>query len=444
MNKLTSFKPLTQWLILLSAILLPFLIIRTFPGFHHVYDLGVFRQWAEAWEMGWQSLYVNCETCNYPLLGSYVSGGWMASIDLKNVARVINRFRYYLAIVDGLNVLAIWFILTRLQIKNAPLWAGVIGLLPSSWIGSSVWGQIDGIGQFLILLFFVLLIIFNAGQRTVGTYFFFLAIAGVLLFLMLLTKQLIYFSMIGLGVILMTNIILYSRSLRNIALSILTVSIFVVFPLFAVDAVLQIKEPYISHLHYVLATGSQHGDIVSSLGLNIWSLFDLNILDSSHLPLRVGGFTLGSVSPYSAGIFLFLVFNASILALFVRDVCRQRTASLHGLNTQQLLSALMYFAMVNTTFNLTLTGTHERYLFHFFPFIIIVFLGWQKRSSLIVSLVGALLYGGYLYGYLGGFIHRESQSVVQSATIVHLLLFVYLFIFWVRNSTNYNVDVVRV
>lgn len=396
MNQFVKLKTQSQWLLLLSAILLPFLIIRTFPGFYHHYDLGVFREWSKAWEMDWRSIYINCNSCNYPVLGTHLSGGLMSSIDFKDITRVITRFRYYLAVVDGLNVLAIWFILTRLQIRNAPLWAGLIGLLPSSWIGSSVWGQIDGIGQFLILLFFAFLILFNAKPRSASVYYPFLALAGFLLSLMLMTKQLIYFGMFGLGVILFVNIILYARSLRNIALSVLAVSFFVVAPVLVIDSILQIREPYLSHLHYILDTGSQHGDIISSLGFNIWSLFSSDILGSSHVPLQIGGLTINSVSPYSAGILLFILVNAVILSLFVRGLRRQHTINSRGFNTQQLLSVLMYFAMVNITFNLTLTGTHERYLFHFFPFILIACLGWQNRSSLAVSFAGAFLYGAYL------------------------------------------------
>lgn len=440
MNKMK--KPF-QWLVLAFAILLPFLIIRIIPDIHHHVDLRIFREWADAWEMGWRSIYVNCQTCNYPFLGTYFSGGWMSTIDFKSAAHVINRFRYYLALVDGLNVLALWFILTRLQIKNAPLWAGLIGLLPSSWIGASVWGQIDGVGQFPILLFFILLFLFNSKLRSTGTYYLFLAAAGFLLALMLLTKQLIYFSVFGLGVILLANIILYSRSLRNFALSVMIVAFFVIAPILLIDFALQVPDPYLSHLHYILATGSQHGDIISSLGLNIWSLFSTNILGSSHVPLQIGSFTINSVSPYGAGIFLFVVINAAIFYLFVRDLQHQHGAGSRGFNTQQMLSVLMYFAMVNATFNLTLTGTHERYLFHFFPFILIVCLGWKDRASLVVTLTGALLYGAYLYGYLDGMIHRESQSVVQAASFIYLLLFVYLIIFWVRNFNSRTFDVAQ-
>lgn len=446
MNKLTSLKPLTQWLILLSAILLPFLVIRTFPGFHHVYDLGVFRQWAEAWEMGWQSLYVNCETCNYPLLGSYFSGGWMASIDLKNVARVINRFRYYLAVVDGLNVLAVWFILTRLQIKNAPLWAGVIGLLPSSWIGSSVWGQIDGMGQFLILLFFCLLIVFNAKPRPAWQAYLYFPLAAFLLALMLLTKQLIYFSMGALGLILLVNIIRLLRSLQAFLLYAVPAAAAFLLPIILVDAALQLKPSYVSHLHYILATGSQHGDTISSLGFNIWVFFTKDLLGSSRLPLQVGSISLAPISPYSAGLTLFAALNIMLFIIFLRDLRRQNNPGMTTFNTGQVISALFYFSLVNLTFNLTLTGTHERYLYHFYPFILMACLSLLGHSrfidrTLLISLfAGALFYGAYLFFYLYGVLRPTNQPMIQVAAVVHLSLYVYLLYSWIRNSTSQPSD----
>lgn len=435
-----------QWFVLLLAILLPFLLIRFFPKFHHAYDLRVFRTWAEVWQTDWRSVYVNCETCNYPFVGTLLSGGVMSTIDFKNVARVVNRFRYYLAVVDGINVLAVWFILTKLQVKNAPLWAGVIGLLPSSWIGSSVWGQIDGMGQFLILAFFILSIWFNSKPRKDPEYYLFLSVAGVLLAFMLLTKQLIYFSMAGLGLILLANIVVYSRRPRLITLSVLIVLLFLIAPVILIDSVMQIKAPYLSHLHYVLATGSQHGDIVSSLGFNIWVFFTDDLLGSSHLPLQLGAFTLNAVSPYAAGLFLFFAVNIALLVLFMRDLRRNAVNDSRSFNTAQLLAALVYFSMVNLAFNLTLTGTHERYLFHFYPFVLMACLGWMERSRifnrplLIALFGGAAFYSVFLYNYLAGAIRPQNFLVIRVGSAVHLGLFILLLFVWIRNSTSQTLD----
>lgn len=55
-------------------------------------------------------------------------------------------------------------------------------------------------GQFLILLFFCLMIVFNAKPRPAWQAYLYFPVAAFLLMLMLLTKQLIYFSMGAFGV----------------------------------------------------------------------------------------------------------------------------------------------------------------------------------------------------------------------------------------------------
>lgn len=423
------------------------MVIRIFPSFHHVYDLSVFRTWAEAWGQGWQEIYLYCESCNYPILGTAVSGGLFSSIDFKNNLRVINRFRYYLAVVDALNVVFVYLILVRLKIQNAPFWAGVIGLLPTSWIGSSVWGQIDGVGQFLILVFFILLMEFNSVRWAGIAYHLFLAAAGGLLSLMLLTKQLIYFSMGALGLVLLVNIFFVSQKPKHIFLSLLTVFMAFIAPVFIVDSLLLLKPPYISHLQYILATGSQHGDEISSLGMNIWVFFVSDFSASSHQALQFGLLSLAPLSPFSVGMITFLILNLFIFIIFLRDLRRHAINRRHLFNANQLLSVLVYFSLVNLSFNLSLTGTHERYLYHFYPFIILACLGllphskFFNRTALIIIFAGALSYGCYLFFYLSGIIGQINYAVIRIAAAIHLMLFCYLLFLWFRNSASQNVEI---
>ena len=434
-----------QWLILILAILLPFAVIRIFPKFHHSYDLRVFRTWAEAWQTDWRDIYINCETCNYPFVGTLLSGGVMSTIDYKNVARVINRFRYYLAVIDAVNVLALWFILTRLQVRNAPLWAGVIGLLPSSWVSSSVWGQIDGIGQLLILLFFILLIWFNAKGRAGWQAYLYFLLAGLLLSLMLLTKQLIYFSLGALGLIVFVNIVYLSKNGRTFLAYTFMSAFTFLLPILLVDASLQLKPPYFSHIQYILATGSQHGDQIASLGFNIWTLFTKDLLGTSHNPLQIGPISLAPLTPFSTGYILFAILVISLLIIFVLDLRRQNTET-KTFNRGQIISALIFFSLINLAFNLTLTGTHERYLYHFYPFMLMACLGllsssrYFNRTLLIVTFSGALFYGAYLFAYLSGTIRPTDQTVIQSAAVIHLCLFIYLFYSWIRNSNSQSIN----
>jgi len=440
LKKLT---PIIQWFILLSAILLPFLVVRFFPKLQHTTDLHTFGEWSKAWEKDWTMVYVNCESCNYPFIGTLLSGGVMSTIDFENTARINNRFRYYLAIVDGINVLAIWFILTSLQVKRAPLWAGVIGLLPTSWIGSSAWGQIDGVGQFFILLFFIVLIFLNTKPTTLKRYLL-LAAAGALLSLMLLTKQLIYFSMAVLGLILLVNLFQGVRTRKDLVPSMLTVALAFILPILFIDANLQLPAPYISHIQYILATGSQHGDIISSLGFNIWVFFSDNLLDSSHLPLQIGFLSLAPLSPYVTGLSLFFALNITLFFLFLRDLRHHTTSDQVGFNKDQLISALIYFSLVNLGFNLTLTGTHERYLYHFYPFVIMACLAWlaraDKRVLLFSLFAGSLFYGAFLYGYLALMIRPLNLIAIRLGTFIHLVLFVFILYSWIRNSNSQAVS----
>lgn len=431
---MSKLKQPAQWLVVLLAMLLPFLIIRSFPKFFHTSDVDDLWRWSQAWSTDWRSVYINCERCNYPFVGTLLSAGVMDWIDIENFDHLANRFRYYLAGVDALNILIIWLILKMMQVKNAPFWAGLIGLLPSSWLGSSVWGQIDGLGQFLILSFFVLLIWFNASEKPRDVYYLFVILSALLLSLMVLTKQLIYFSVFGLGVILLANIIIYSRKLANIFFSILAVAAAFAIPIHLIDSTLILKAPYVSHLQYILATGSDHGDRISYTGFNLWVFFGSDPLASSRVaaPLQFGTKILFSVIPYFSGIFLFLLINSFLFFIFARYILKLYSHGKRVFTQDAILLSFVYLALVNLSFNLTLTGTHERYLYHFYPFILVACLGLMGRSTyfnrgmLVVSFSGAVVYGAFLYGYLTLLVRPSSQPVLQTMSVLHLLLFGYL------------------
>ncbi|MBI3169285.1 MAG: hypothetical protein HYZ22_12450 [Chloroflexi bacterium] len=448
MKRIAEHKHYIQWLVVLLAILLPFFIIRVFPGLYHSSDMDDFHRWSQVWQVDWRSIYVNCERCNYPFIGVLLSGGAMSWIDGDSFDLLANRFRYYLAVVDALNVLLVWFILQRLQVKSAALWAGGIGLLPSSWMGSSVWGQIDGAGQFLIFLFFILLIWFNREKRSTRQFFLFAALAGLLFSFMLLTKQLIYFSILALGLIFLANVLTFSRKpIVVIASSAITLIAFAL-PVVIIDLNLNLKESYFSHLQYVLATGSKHGDIISSVGFNLWVFFTRDLLGSSRLPLpiQIGSKTLFSVTPYSAGIFFFLAINGFLASVLFKQVRKNRADDTQTFNSQSILMSFVYLALVNLSFNLTLTGTHERYLYHFYPFIIITCLafvnrdGFYNRFTLSVLLAGSLVYGAFLFGYLTRFVRATSFMILQGMSIFHLLLFAYLIYITVKQIDSRTMD----
>lgn len=424
-----------QWFVMIAGILMAAIVVTLLPKAFHASDVDDFWRWAQAWGVNWRNIYIDCDRCNYPFLGTFLSGGVMHWMGIDNFKDIVSPFRYYLAVVDGLNVLIIYWILKKLKIASAPLWAGVIGLLPSSWVGTSVWGQIDGIGQLLILLTFALFTWFNLNAITNKTlYSLFEIAAGILISCMLLTKQLIIFSLFPLGFMVVVNIFLYSRRPLDIMRSLAVVFISFITPILVIDATIYLKHPYFSHLLYVLETGSGHGDIVSSFGFNIWIFLVEKPFGSSHIPIDInlGSNTVVSITPYTTGIILFILVNAFLLYFIFRYFQKQYEINAQYFDREGILILLLHLALVNLSFNLFLTGTHERYLYHFYPFIIMAWLGLFNRKAIYILVTGATYYGAVLYGYLTRLINQFGQIPYWILGVFHLALYFYLIVLFLR------------
>ncbi|MBI5944377.1 MAG: hypothetical protein HY864_08420 [Chloroflexi bacterium] len=428
---------------LLLAIVFPFLVIALFPKFYHTSDVDDFWRWSQAWKLGWKNIYINCDRCNYPFLGTFISGGVMDLMGIEKFKNIVAPFRYYLAVIDALSVLAVFFILTKLKVRNSPLWAGIIGLLPSSWIGSSVWGQIDGVGQLLMLTMILLCVWFNLnGKVSTVRYFAFILAAGFLMSLMLLTKQLIMFSLLTMGFMTLVNLFFYLRKPADIALSIVIVFIAFTAPILWVDLTVNLKEPYFSHLQYVLATGSKHGDTISSFGFNIWTFLAPDPLGSSHVPvyIRLGTMPLFSVVPFTAGITLFLFSNALMLFFYIKYFYGQYMRGAYFFNSENILLLLLHLALVNLSFNLFLTGTHERYLYHFYPFVIMACLGLFDQKYVYILLAGAAFYGLVLYGYLSRLNLQFGHVPFWVLGVFHIVIYFALVILVLRYTKSQNLN----
>ena len=426
-----NIKKLLQWLIMIAGLLIPAIIIALFPKLFHSSDVDDFWRWSQSWGAGWRNIYIDCARCTYPFVGTLVSGGvmnWMGITDFKHI---VAPFRYYLAIIDALNVVAAYFIMTKLKIKHAPLWAGLIGLLPSSWMGTSAWGQIDGVGQLLMMLMFILFVWFNLSSRVNNIqYYFFVVLAGLLMSMAILTKQLILFSLVSLGFMSLVNIILYSRRPVNIISSVLVLGLAVVAPILLIDLALNLNTPYLSHLQIILAIGSKLGNTISSFGFNIWTFLAKDPRGSSHAPINIqmGSTSLFTMVPYSTGILLFLLMNAFLLFVYIKYFYRQYVNGLQFFNIENILLFLLHLALVNLSFNLFLAGTHERYLYHFYPFIIMACLGlgFFSRGFVYVLLAGGAFYGAVLYGYLTRLNLQFGQIPFAILGVFHSLVFLYL------------------
>jgi hypothetical protein len=421
------------WLVLITGVLMPAVIVTLFPRLFHASDLDDFWRWSQFWGANWRNIYIDCDRCNYPFLGTMTSAGVMSWMEINDFTQMVPTFRYYLAIVDGLNVLMACFIMMSLRVKYAPLWAGLIGLLPSSWVGSSAWGQIDGVGQLLIMLMLLLFVWFNlSSEKSRSRYFVFIILAGLLLSLAILTKQLIMFSLLSLGFVAVVNIFLYSSQPKEMMLSLVMIVLAFVLPIVLIDLSLKLEDGYFSHLQYVLATGSKHGEIISSFGFNIWTFLARSPSESSYVPLNVqlSEGLLISIVPFWVGISLFLLLNALLIFMYARYFYRQYKNGIHLFSSVDIFLLILHLALVNLSFNLLLTGTHERYLYHFYPFAIMAWSGldFLSRKLVYFLVAGAIFYAAVLYAYLTDLIDQFGQAPFAILFIFHTAVFLYLMI----------------
>lgn len=408
-----------------AGLFFPAFVILIYPTWFQPDDLDAFLGWSREWAKGAQNIYINCMYCNYPFLGMAFSAGAVDWLGIRDFDGMMGLFRYYLAFIDLLNVVVLYYLLKTLKVKDAAFWAGLVGLLPSSWIGASYWGQIDNVGQFFILAFFLAAAKLNEIPEPKSWRSYLLAfMLGFLLSCLAMTKQLVFFSMISLGSMAVANIMLVSRRWMSTFFALVVLAVSFAAPILLVDAGIRYDPRYLSHLHYILATGSSHGDTISSFGFNIWTFFTSNPFGNSHEPLPVFGVTL---IPYKAGITLFL---ASILALTIAAVyfhIREYKKGNDGFTHKHLAFWLVHLALVNLSFNLVLTGTHERYLYHFYPFAIAAALFIQKMDGLnrFILLGGAVFYGLFLYGYLTGYNMYFGQFPYRFMTVIHAYLLMF-------------------
>jgi len=414
-GRLMKYKTYLQYALLVLGITISAILVIAFPNFYSHYDIGVFVKWAKYWNKGWQDIYLSCSECNYPILGMFSSAGLLSLLGGNNPQNAVWTYRIILAIIDGINVLLIFFLLREFSIKNAALWAGITGLLVSSWAGAAVWGQIDDISQFFLLLTLLWIVICNLSMRM--NFILYLGISSLLLGLLLLTKQLIVFSFIPIELLLMVSI--FSSRKRVSAVGYMALHfIFLAFFVLLWDHFLHLEEPYISHLQLIWGVRSTQGDFISANGFNIWLFIRRGMYSSSHVPFIIFSQSVfsGIFNPFNIGILLFLALVAILSISILLNFRRRKKNGDTFLNKEVLLNFILYLAIVNLIFNLVLAGTHERYLYHFYPFVLLACLGLREYSKLftktllVVILIGSSLYGLFVLGIIPGILSDFTNA----------------------------------
>ncbi|MEZ5007305.1 MAG: hypothetical protein R2728_01640 [Chitinophagales bacterium] len=397
--------------ILILGALFSIILRLLFPEIYHHYDVAAFIDWAGKTEH-FKNLYNTDCFCNYPVVGLLTSAGIVKLFNFN-----IQAFLYFLSFIDLLNVLIIYWILKQLNVNRAGLWAGIIGLLPSTWAGGGFWGQIDNVGQLILLLILSFVIHYNRSKKVKPrTFLLYIAIVGVLFSLAFLTKQLLLFPLMPLSFLVLATILIYNDFKLLPSLKyILICTFFTLLPIFLFDIWLSLpSEFHYSHLERVFLTGSDHMNKISGNGFNIWILLDRDMWSSSEIPF------LWNLTPKGVGLKLFLLVLI-ILTYFLLKINKNNWKN--GFNTGLFISFVFYLAMINLSFNIFLSGTHERYLFHFYPYILIALLVLQKKISIAMCVIASGVYGFFVLSIL---IPTGYDVGHQFTLLIHSILFLYL------------------
>jgi hypothetical protein len=160
-----------------------------------------------------------------------------------------------------------------------------------------------------------------------------------------------------------------------------------------------------SSLFYVLSTGSEHAALISLAGLNLYPLLGLPSPESSKVAYTV--FTIGKLSVKVIPLYFGLIsfFGAcGVSAWWFARIARKHQA-LSPVQVTVTLLALAAFC--NLFMNTLLSGTHERYLYHygFFVFPVLCVFTQQRIISpfmTLLCLAHLMIYGCFVYSLIIG------------------------------------------
>ncbi len=406
-----------NFIILFIGVIAPILIRLLFPTTYHHSDMDIISSWSN-YSVLLKEIYTTDCYCNYPFIGLFFSTGL-----LKLFGNSIFLYLIFLAFIDSINVLLLYLIFKKTAIRNAASSAGIIGLLPSSWVGGGLWGQIDNIGLLIILVLILFLLTLDLKRAKVTSRYFAvkIGIIGIVIGVGLLTKQLLVFTLFPISIFISIFIFaLYRNNLKQLGPLLLFFMISIFLPIIIIDYWLILPESiHISHLERVVLKGSSHMNKISGNGFNMWMLSNLDMWSSSKIPF------LYSLTPMIAGILIFLINSLVLVIIFILKNIFVSVDS----NKTIISDFLLLIALFNLSFNLFLTGTHERYLYYFYPIIFVYFLITNDNDMLRfksnklefgLSIIGSILYGSFVLLVLTE--HRYHQS--------YIMLFIYHFILY--------------
>lgn len=326
------------------AVLAPIVLtLATLHAGHHG-DIEFFHRWYLAVRAS-SGFYADGPGINYPIVGVLLVSGPARLVDLV-VGRPLTLSEYWLVLKATLVVGEIAAILIgeRLARQLAQPEPRLLSLclyaLPSSWVGGAYFGQIDVWGTVFLLgaALYAARYWEKGASADLGRALAFLVLA-------VLTKQLTFFACPALALLLADG--LRRHALHRAEASMLGLAM---LALVAPDVFLTLPSGSHSHLVFVIAHGSSHGDVVVASGASLWALVASGGTPSSAL-------TFLGISSRTWGWIAFGAAQLAVLAGLWRERSPQRFVIAAGLG--ELSMALL------------LTGVHERYLAHAIPLLVL-------------------------------------------------------------------------
>jgi hypothetical protein len=407
-------------------------VVAAFPDFYHHGDVEAMMIWARQWNHGWTEIYNTCPGCNYPLFGIFTTAGVFKLLAKIGVADIAWGYRLYLAAVDGANVFLLFLLFRELKIRGAAVWAGVIGLLPASWAGGAVWGQIDDVSLCMLLLVVLWIVWCNRTGRV--PFALYLAGCSFGMAALVLTKQVNVFAAAAVEIFLAVSIFSGRDRRRAAGYFLLQAALLFVF-VFGWDLPLNLEGGPVSHQQIVWGARSNAGSFLAQNGINLWVFLDRPMLSSSADPLFPGlpaGLSAW-ITPFSVGAVLFLAAVAGLTFFLARKIGRRPAPDGPFRDRETMLNFILFLALVVLAFNVFLTGNRMRYLYGFYPLVLLAWLGlgeYDRRFPPLLAallLSGAVLYGGFVFGILNGeLVYSLAAHRVLAAFHGLLLLFLVL------------------
>ncbi len=439
-------------------------IFSNISPFYHKTDVQTFHEWANCFAQCGREIYLACHYDNsptpglivaYPSIGMLVSGGFIYIIKLfaplTDWEVINNIFRSYLFLFDLFNLFLFITIARMMQFAKPVLIGLMLFLIPSNLAGGAVWGQIDNVALTFCLISSIALIKSwlipqESYAKSKWKAIAWLILAAVSLSLFILVKQLSIFSVPYFMVAFSITAIKFWQHWQHKGL----IWIGVVLAIFAAtfygfDHILSVSDKFFGSSYYYIWAGGDIDSryIMSANGFNIWIFLGRDPSSSSRIPFDLlWDKDVLSVSPYDLGIASYVIwslFLLGILLVLAKKFLRESLVKPSETHPKFMAFLFLYYGLSQLGFNLLLTGTHERYLFTGYPFLLLagswffthrLVFSWQLLGLCFLS---AFIYGCFVFSIIGplpGIFFAFSRHEFLAS--LHLFLLVLLADAWIK------------